>query len=188
MRNPLTNKVNHVKKATWVKYVCVSPNVDQNYLSLQKKLNQLGYVDSLLKYELELIEVADYNLMMRLIEDYILNISSRIRNTIRLTKNKDFNELKSLKNIVQGIVGDSTKNEMEGPNLFDNYTEKVDTDLLKYFLILRFLKMRDLKFYILNLLNYFRYVQKKFAIDLYKIENTNLKKSNDFINMTDSKK
>lgn len=150
-------------------------------------MNQLGYVDSLLKYELELIEAVDYNTMIRLTEDYTLNISSKIRNTIKLTKSKNQNELKSLKDIIQNIVCEKTKKTDEESIPSDEYAEKVDSDLLKYYLILRFLKMRDMKFYILNILNYFRYIQKKFAIDIYKIENTNMKKSNDFLNTVDSK-
>ena len=68
----------------------------------------------------------------------------------------------------------------------ESYADQVDGDLLKYFLILRFLKLRDMKYFIMTVLNYFRYVQKKFAVDLYKIENKNFKKVEDLIDITES--
>lgn len=186
-KNPSSNNLNFIKKATWIKYVCIQPAVDQNYISLKKKLDQLGYVDSLLKFELQLIEAADYNTMIRLIEDYTHNISTRIRNTIKLTKSKEDTEFKSLREIVKNIIGTEKKKKVVDEEEYvvsDEYAEKVDSDLLKYYLILRFLKLRDIKFYILNVLNYFRYIQKKFALDLYKMENKNMKKSKDLINLT----
>ena len=69
----------------------------------------------------------------------------------------------------------------------DEYAEKVDGDLLRYYLILRFLKLRDLKFNLLNMLNYFRFIQKRFAIDLYKLENKNWNREQDTKNLNESK-
>jgi hypothetical protein len=133
---------------------------------------------------MELIDLADLNTLNRLIEEYTMNISQRIKNTIKLrTNDHNYNPLKE---IVKNVVLNQ-KSEFE-INSFTNedYVDKVEGDLLKYFLILRFLKLRDLKFFILNVLNYFRFIQKKFAVDLYKIENKNFKRVEDLLNITES--
>ena len=113
---------------------------------------------------MDLIDISDFSTLHRLIEEYTMNISSRIRNTIKLrTKNTNYNSLKEIVN----TIFSSKKSDNEVNSLtHDDYADKVDGDLLKYFLILRFLKLRDMKYFILTVLNYFRYVQKKFAVDL----------------------
>jgi hypothetical protein len=200
------NSCVYVKPARWVKYLCIHPKVDNRYIQMKKTIENLGHVDSLLKFELELIEIVDINTLTRLIDDYTQNIKSRVRNTIRIVsttkEEKLYSGLRELvKNIVNSQSMDGSNNEElninSGNNMMnvnplsptaivnDEYAEKVDGDLLKYYLTLRFLKLRDYKFYILNLLNYFRFVQKKFAIDLYKIENKNWKKSEDYMHLTE---
>ena len=174
----------YVKKAVWVKFFCLTPKIDRLFVSQKRKLEQIGYIDSLLKYEMELIDLADLNTLNRLIEEYTMNISQRIKNTIKLrTNDHNYN---TLNEVVKNIVMNQ-KSEFD-VNSFTNeeYVDKVEGDLLKYYLILRFLKLRDLKFFILNVLNYFRFIQKKFAVDLYKIENKNFKRVEDLLNVTES--
>ena len=175
----------YIKKAGWSKYFCLIPSIDKIYLSQRKKIEQIGYIDSLLKYEMDLIDISDFSTLHRLIEEYTMNISSRIRNTIKLRiKNTNYNSLKEIVN----TIFSSKKSDNEVNSLtHDDYADKVDGDLLKYFLILRFLKLRDMKYFILTVLNYFRYVQKKFAVDLYKIENKSYKKVEDLVDITESK-
>ena len=142
-----------------------------------------------------MIERVDLSTLNRLIEDYTMNVSSRIRNTIKLiSSKKEENEYSQLRELVSEIIqnddlekGHRLKNNQLKSmlNPHDEYTEKVDSDLLKYLMTLRFLKLRDYKFYILNLLNYFRYIQKRITIDAYKIENKNWKKSHDLSYWTD---
>lgn len=202
------NSCVYIKPARWIKYLCIHPKVDNRSIQMKKTLDNLGHVDSLLKFELELIEIVDMNTLNRLIDDYTQTIKSRVRNTIRIVATSKEEKLYSgLREMVRNIVnsqnteGSNTNNNQSNMNsgnnmlnlnplspttiINDEYAEKVDGDLLKYYLTLRFLKLRDYKFYILNLLNYFRYVQKKFAIDLYKIENKNWKKSEDYLHLTE---
>ena len=49
---------------------------------------------------------------------------------------------------------------------------------------LRFLKLRDYKFFVLNLINYFRYIQKRLIVDSYKMESKNVKKTQDLEKLT----
>ena len=185
----------YVKSALWISGICVFPEINIQYQSQMRKLNEVGYVDSNFKYILEMIERVDLSTLNRLIEDYTMNVSSRIRNTIKLiSSKKEENEYSQLRELVSEIIqnddlekGHRLKNNQLKSmlNPHDEYTEKVDSDLLKYLMTLRFLKLRDYKFYILNLLNYFRYIQKRITIDAYKIENKNWKKSHDLSYWTD---
>ena len=185
----------YIKSALWTTCICVFPDVDIRYQSQMRTLNEVGYVDSNFKYILEIIEKVDLSTLNRLIEDYTMNTSTRIRNTIKLiSSRKEENEYSQLRELVSEIIqkddiekGIKTKssNTHSILNPHDEYTEKVDGDLLKYLMTLRFLKLRDYKFFILNLLNYFRYIQKRIAIDTYKIENRNWKKNDDLNYWTD---
>lgn len=145
-------------------------------------LNEIGYVDSNFKYILEIIEKVDLSTLNRLVEDYTMNTSNKIKSTIKLiSSKKEENEYSQLRELVAEIIenddaqkGNKIKSSLLNPH--DEYTDRIDSDLLKYLMTLRFLKLRDFKFYILNLLNYFRYVQKRIVIDSYKIENRTWKK------------
>ena len=120
-----------------------------------------------------------------------MTISSRIRNTIKLiSSKKEENEYSSLRELVSKIVENDEKEK--GKNLqnntntynHDSYAEKVESDLLKYLMTLRFLKLRDYKFFVLNLINYFRYIQKRLIVDSYKMESKNVKKTQDLEKLT----
>ena len=186
----------YIKTSYWINCICVYPDFDIKYHQQIKQLNEIGYVDSSFKYILEIIEKIDLSTLNRLIDDYTMNTSTRIRNTIKLiSSKKEENEYSQLRDLVAEIIENDdiekgTKNKTENLknilNPHDEYTEKVDSDLLKYLMTLRFLKLRDYKWYILNLLNYFRYIQKRIVIDNYKIENKNWKKSEDLKNLTET--
>ena len=191
-----------IKNSNWVNYVCVFPTVNIEYEIFLKKLNSIGYIDSIIKYEIELIDIVDLNTLNRLIDEYTSNIQSRLSNTVKLNSKYNCNQNKiDFKNLINSVLlseenkrSNSSKTEFEvnnndiniedNHNLLNNYNKEfvsnINSDLLKYFLILRFLKIRDLKFNILNMLNYFRYIQKKFTIDCYKLENKSWKKRSDY--------
>jgi len=180
-----------IKNSTWAACLCVYPDIDIKYQTQIKLLNEVGYVDSNFKYLLEIIEKVDLNTLNRLIEDYTMTISSRIRNTIKLiSSKKEENEYSSLRELVSKIVENDEKEK--GKNLqnntntynHDSYAEKVESDLLKYLMTLRFLKLRDYKFFVLNLINYFRYIQKRLIVDSYKMESKNVKKTQDLEKLT----
>ena len=180
-----------VKNSTWAACLCVYPDIDIKYQTQIKLLNEVGYVDSNFKYLLEIIEKVDLNTLNRLIEDYTMTISTRIRNTIKLiSSKKEENEYSSLRELVSKIVENDEKEK--GKNLqnntntynHDSYAEKVESDLLKYLMTLRFLKLRDYKFFVLNLINYFRYIQKRLIVDSYKMESKNVKKTQDLEKLT----
>ena len=185
----------YIKNSDWTICICVYPDIDISYQNQIKLLNEVGYVDSNFKYILEIIEKVDLNTLNRLIEDYTMTISTRIRNTIKLNSSqKEENEYSELRDLVAKIIenddiekGKKTAN----PNQLNNnashhdlYADKVDSDLLKYLLTLRFLKLRDYKFFVLNLINYFRYIQKKLIVDSYKMETKNIKKNQDLEKLT----
>ena len=124
-------------------------------------LNEIGYVDSNFKYILEIIEKVDLSTLNRLIEDYTMNTSNKIKSTIKLiSSKKEENEYSQLRELVAEIIenDDNAKGNKKSNllNPHDEYTDRIDSDLLKYLMTLRFLKLRDFKFYILNLLNYFK--------------------------------
>ena len=181
----------YIKNSNWASCLCVYPEIDMKYQTQIKLLNEVGYIDSNFKYLLEIIEKVDLNTLNRLIEDYTMTISSRIRNTIKLiSSKKEENEYSSLRELVSKIVEhDQTE---KGKNIqnatgalhHDSYAQKVESDLLKYLMTLRFLKLRDYKFFVLNLINYFRYIQKRLIVDSYKMESKNVKKSQDLEKLT----
>jgi len=178
-----------IKKANWIKYICFKPEVDHSYSAFQKQIDRIGHIDSLVKFEIDLIDTVDINTITRIIDDYTGNISSRITNTVRTVadEKEDSNgkPYSPFRNLVKEIVHIKLSNvggrESNSPNsdVDPSYASNIEGDLLKYFLMLRFLKMRDYKFFIINLINYFRFIQKKFTIDLYRIENKNWKKKED---------
>ena len=181
----------YIKNSNWASCLCVYPEIDMKYQTQIKLLNEVGYIDSNFKYLLEIIEKVDLNTLNRLIEDYTMTISSRIRNTIKLiSSKKEENEYSSLRELVSKIVEhDQTekgKNIQNAPGALhhDSYAQKVESDLLKYLMTLRFLKLRDYKFFVLNLINYFRYIQKRLIVDSYKMESKNVKKSQDLEKLT----
>ena len=185
----------YIKNSDWSMFLCVFPDIDIGYQNQLHLLNEIGYVDSNFKYILEIIEKVDLNTLNRLIEDYTVTTSTRIRNTIKLiSSNKEENEYSGLRDLVAKIIENDDiekgkKNATSAQygnitNHFDQYADKVDTDLLKYLMTLRFLKLRDYKFFVLNLINYFRYIQKRLIVDSYKIENKNIKKSKDLQHLT----
>ena len=185
----------YIKNSDWTICVCVYPDIDISYQNQIKLLNEVGYVDSNFKYMLEIIEKVDLNTLNRLIEDYTMTISTRIRNTIKLNSSqKEENEYSELRDLVAKIIenDDIEKGKKNiNPNQFNNnsnhhdlYADKVDSDLLKYLLTLRFLKLRDYKFFVLNLINYFRFIQKKLIVDSYKMETKNIKKNQDLEKLT----
>ena len=198
----------YLKRSSWINFICVFPSKNHKYEVFLKKINDIGYIDSLIKYEMQLIDVVDLNTLNRLIEEYTSTIKSRVTNTIKLISNKEEKpKIYAFKNLVHDIVSEenarSNDNELRTESYIttnsnyntnqkykqendfsEEYAKKVDGELLKYFLILRFLKIRDIKFQILNLLNYFRYIQKKFTLDCYKIENKSWKKNKDYSFLT----
>ena len=121
-----------------------------------------------------------------------MSISTRIRNTIKLiSSHKEENEYNPLRELVSKIVendenekGKNKQNNANNTNNHDSYTEKVESDLLKYLMTLRFLKLRDYKFFVLNLINYFRFIQKRLIVDSYKMETKSVKKSQDLDKLT----
>ena len=180
-----------IKNSNWAACLCIYPDVDMKYQTQIKLLNEVGYIDSNFKYLLEIIEKVDLNTLNRLIEDYTMSISSRIRNTIKLiSSHKEENEYNSLRELVSKIVendeNEKGKNKQNSPSGFnhDSYAEKVESDLLKYLMTLRFLKLRDYKFFVLNLINYFRYIQKRLIVDSYKMETKSVKKTQDLDKLT----
>ena len=219
----------YLKKSFWLDNICVKAKRNEKFEIFLKKLNEIGYVDSLIKYELELIDIVDLSTLNRLVDEYSNTINKRVIQTIKIMHQKATRQdITDFKHIVQTIVKnqavdsgivnikgskptfqykkdqedplfnsifnvkqeESTGNEKDdylihnNPHQFNSYNQEyaklVDSDILKYFLILRYLKLRDLKYKILSYLNYFRFIQKKFAIDCYKLENKSWKKSNDF--------
>ena len=167
----------YVKNSDWTICLCIYPDIDISYQNQIRLLNEVGYVDSNFKYILEIIEKVDLNTLNRLIEDYTMTISTRIRNTIKLNSSKkEENEYSELRDLVAKIIenddiekGKKAANpNQNNSNHHDLYADKVDSDLLKYLLTLRFLKLRDYKFFVLNLINYFRFIQKKLIVDSYK--------------------
>ena len=179
-----------IKNSNWAICLCVYPDIDIKYQTQIKLLNEVGYIDSNFKYLLEIIEKVDLNTLNRLIEDYTMTISTRIRNTIKLiSSHKEENEYSSLREIVTKII-ENDENE-KGKNIennnnysHDSYAEKVESDLLKYLMTLRFLKLRDYKFFVLNLINYFRFIQKRLIVDTYKMETKSVKKTQDLEKLT----
>ena len=181
----------YIKNAMWAMCLCVYPDIDIKYQTQIKLLNEVGYIDSNFKYLLEIIEKVDLNTLNRLIEDYTMTISSRIRNTIKLiSSHKEENEYSSLRELVSKIVENDENdkghniNNNTNSHVHDIYAEKVESDLLKYLMTLRFLKLRDYKFFVLNLINYFRYIQKRLIVDSYKMETKNVKKTQDLEKLT----
>lgn len=182
------------KKANWLDFICIYPKINQRYISNKKKIDSLGYIDPVLLYELHLIGEVDLNTLNHLVEDYSINLKSRNKKNVKLlTSKNEENEYSALKHLVKDIVDNSNESNahpisdvkkkiIKSDNLLveEDYTDKLNLDLLRYYLILRFLKIRDVKFWIINILNYFRFLQKKFVIDLYKIENKNWKKAEDY--------
>ena len=183
-----------IKNSDWTRCLCVYPEIDISYQNQIRLLNEVGYVDSNFKYILEIIEKVDLNTLNRLIEDYTMTISTRIRNTIKLNSSqKEENEYSQLRDLVAKIIENDdiekgkkniNLNQSNNTNHRDLYAEKVDSDLLKYLMTLRFLKLRDYKFFVLNLINYFRYIQKKLIVDSYKMETKNIKKTQDLEKLT----
>lgn len=183
-----------IKNSDWTRCLCVYPEIDISYQNQIRLLNEVGYVDSNFKYILEIIEKVDLNTLNRLIEDYTMTISARIRNTIKLNSSqKEENEYSQLRDLVAKIIENDdiekgkkniNLNQNNNTNHRDLYAEKVDSDLLKYLMTLRFLKLRDYKFFVLNLINYFRYIQKKLIVDSYKMETKNIKKHQDLEKLT----
>ena len=181
-----------IKNSNWASCLCVYPDIDIKYQTQIKLLNEVGYIDSNFKYLLEIIEKVDLNTLNRLIEDYTMSISTRIRNTIKLiSSHKEENEYNPLRELVSKIVendenekGKNKQNNASNTNNHDSYTEKVESDLLKYLMTLRFLKLRDYKFFVLNLINYFRFIQKRLIVDSYKMETKSVKKSQDLDKLT----
>jgi len=181
----------YIKSAHWTICICLYPEIDIKYIHQMRILNEIGYVDSNFKYILEIIEKVDLSTLNRLVEDYTMNTSNKIKSTIKLiSSKKEENEYSQLRELVAEIIenddaqkGNKIKSSLLNPH--DEYTDRIDSDLLKYLMTLRFLKLRDFKFYILNLLNYFRYVQKRIVIDSYKIENRTWKKNEDLNNLTE---
>ena len=180
-----------IKNSNWAACLCVYPDIDIKYLTQIKLLNEVGYIDSNFKYLLEIIEKVDLNTLNRLIEDYTMTISSRIRNTIKLiSSKKEESEYSSLRELVSKIIendeAEKGKNLENGANTFnhDSYAEKVESDLLKYLMTLRFLKLRDYKFFVLNLINYFRFIQKRLIVDSYKMETKSVKRTQDLEKLT----
>ena len=183
----------YVKNSDWTICLCIYPDIDISYQNQIRLLNEVGYVDSNFKYILEIIEKVDLNTLNRLIEDYTMTISTRIRNTIKLNSSKkEENEYSELRDLVAKIIenddiekGKKAANpNQNNSNHHDLYADKVDSDLLKYLLTLRFLKLRDYKFFVLNLINYFRFIQKKLIVDSYKMETKNIKKNQDLEKLT----
>ena len=180
----------YIKSSHWTCCICLFPDIDIKYIHQMRILNEIGYVDSNFKYILEIIEKVDLSTLNRLIEDYTMNTSNKIKSTIKLiSSKKEENEYSQLRELVAEIIenDDNAKGNKKSNllNPHDEYTDRIDSDLLKYLMTLRFLKLRDFKFYILNLLNYFRYVQKKIVIDSYKLENRTWKKNEDLGNLTE---
>ena len=180
----------YIKNSTWASCLCVYPDLDIKYQTQVKLLNEVGYIDSNFKYILEIIEKVDLNTLNRLIEDYTMTISTRIRNTIKLiSSHKEENEYSSLREIVSKIIENDDLEKGKNANnnngySHDSYTDKVESDLLKYLMTLRFLKLRDYKFFVLNLINYFRYIQKRLIVDSYKMETKSVKKTQDLEKLT----
>ncbi len=151
----------------------------------------------MLFFELHLIGEVDLNALNRLVEDYALNFKSRNKKNLKnLTSKNEENDYNSLHHLVKDVVDNSNHTYSNPINdvkkkisktgniqLEDVYSDKINLDLLKYYLILRFLKIRDIKFWIINILNYFRFIQKKFVIDMYRIENKNWKKAEHYNNL-----
>lgn len=208
----------YLKRSYWLNNICIKASRKEKFEIFNKKLNEIGFIDSHLKYELELIDVVDLNTLNRLVDEYTTNISIRVTNTIRIIHKANYSmntDISNFKGIVNNVVKEkaledgaiinkgnkllfSNKNDEEDElftGLFNNnnsedtkqkanynedYAKLVDGDLLKYFIILRFLKIRDFKFSMLSFLNYFRFIQKRFSIDCYKIENKSWKKTDDY--------
>jgi len=78
---------NYIKKAKWVGYLCMNPKIDKKYMEIRKHLDTISSNDSMMKYEMELIDVVDLNTFCRLVDDYVINISTRVTNTISLIYN-----------------------------------------------------------------------------------------------------
>jgi len=65
----------------------MSPKINKKYFEIRRQLDTISSNDSMMKYEMELIDVVDLNTFCRLIDDYVINISSRVTNTISLIYN-----------------------------------------------------------------------------------------------------
>jgi hypothetical protein len=50
-----------IKKANWIKYICFKPEIDSSYSTYQKQIDRVGHIDSLVKFEIDLIDTLLLN-------------------------------------------------------------------------------------------------------------------------------